>query len=465
MLTNLFKKRDLIAGLVSASVIALFAGPSAHAAFTDNLELYYDFDNDTIGAGGISDQSGNSRDGSPRDDDGSLSISTSVVGTIGYGNSLANTGGDLVLADWTGIGGGTTDRTVAMWVNLAINGNVLAEWGQNSNGQRFTFRTEDNPNQSGATAIGGLRTEIQGDYRTTSSGQPAGANGVWNHVATVYDYNTGTGLLEQVTMYVNGVAVASYNDNAAAQAINTSTANNVRIAGGDLTGSDRISSGNYDEVGIWSRALSASEIADLASGLTANTLAFTNFNDTVKSNASQTMTGVDWETASGVTANTAVTTTASNNAGYFTTGFGATGFAPDQNIENEGPWTATFEITLDTGLTGTLEAIAFDYAALTNSGTSQGTNFRPQNFDILVNGVAFDVQKQTTAVNGEISFADTAALVTGLNTIQIISSEVNGPGYNMGIDDLKFYGEVVPEPSSLALLGLGGLLITRRRRR
>jgi hypothetical protein len=193
-------------------------------------------------------------------------------------------------------------------------------------------------------------------------------------------------------------------------------------------------------------------------------IASTNFDSTTKSAASQTMTDIVWTTDPLVTANSSVTTLGNNDAGYFTTGFGATGFAPDQNIENEGPWIATFEITLDPGATGTLENVAFDYAGLNNSGGTQGANFRPQNFDVFVNGDSFDTQKQTEAVDGALDFTDAAALSEGLNTIVIVSTEVNGPGYNMGIDNLVFSGTVIPEPSSLALFSLAGLLGIRRRR-
>jgi len=198
------------------------------------------------------------------------------------------------------------------------------------------------------------------------------------------------------------------------------------------------------------------------------TLAATNFDDTVKSAGSQTMTGIDWsgETLGQLTPSTSVTTVASNNAGYFTTGFGATGFAPDQNIENEGPWTATFELTLSHTASATLTSISFDYAALNNGGGSQGANFRPQNFDITVNGVAFDSQKETTAVNGDLTFTDSVAFSTGLNLVEITSSEVNGPGYNMGIDNLSFEGDVtvIPEPTVSGLVGLGLFVLARRKR-
>ena len=202
----------------------------------------------------------------------------------------------------------------------------------------------------------------------------------------------------------------------------------------------------------------------------AGIIAATDFNDTVKSAASQTMTGVDWtgDDLVAVTPNTSITTAASNNAGYFTNGFGATGFAPNQNIENEGPWAATIQIDFNGSATGTLTGIAFDYAALTNSGTSQGTNFRAQNFDITVNGTTYDTQKQTTAVNGSLAFTDVATLNTGPNLVVITSSDVSGPGYNMGIDNLSFSGDVVvPEPSTLAMaaLGLLGLAVWGWRRK
>lgn len=217
--------------------------------------------------------------------------------------------------------------------------------------------------------------------------------------------------------------------------------------------------------------LSLLSAALLAGPTQAGIIAATDFDDTVKSQGTdagfQTMAGIDWtgDDLVAVTPNPSVSYAGDPGDGFFTTGFGATGFAPDQNIENQGPWAATFEIVLNGSFTGTLTSIAFDYAALNNSGASQGSNFRAQNFDITVNGNTYDAQQQTTAVNGSLVFTDAAALNNGLNTIVITSSANVTTGYNMGIDNLVFNGELVPEPTSLALLGLGGLLMTRRRNR
>ena len=56
----------------------------------------------------------------------------------------------------------------------------------------------------------------------------------------------------------------------------------------------------------------------------------------------------------------------------------------------------------------------------------------------------------------------TFATVSGVTTIKISNIENFGDANYVGLSEIRF--EVVPEPGSLALLGLGGLLIARRRR-
>ena len=108
-------------------------------------------------------------------------------------------------------------------------------------------------------------------------------------------------------------------------------------------------------------------------------IAATNFNSTTKSSASETMTGIVWTGDDLV--NVVPSTSASyslldsdvgfNPVGFFTTGYSATAFAPDLNIQNEGDWAATFTFDVGSGYTGTLTTISFNFQGLTNTGANQ----------------------------------------------------------------------------------------------
>jgi len=205
-------------------------------------------------------------------------------------------------------------------------------------------------------------------------------------------------------------------------------------------------------------------------------IAATNFNSTTKSSASETMTGIVWTGDDLV--NVVPSTSASyslldsdvgfNPVGFFTTGYSATAFAPDLNIQNEGDWAATFTFDVGSGYTGTLTTISFNFQGLTNTGANQ-TGGQAVPFFITVNGNAFDITKSTpTTPSGSLSFSDTESLITGTNTV-VISTDfyTNSGGWNIGIDDLQFEGAItaIPEPSSALLIGLAGLGFLGFRRR
>ena len=155
-------------------------------------------------------------------------------------------------------------------------------------------------------------------------------------------------------------------------------------------------------------------------------------------------------------------------------------FAPAWNYGNNGGfWSTEVDITVLPGFDVTLTDVTFDYWALSGAALPQGVTRRA---DFIV--TLFDPTGSVVA-GGSIGSIDvvggnnTAAPVVstfgapvaltdpGTYTIQITAGEiagVNETGNHAAIDNLVINGTVVPEPGSLALLGLGGMMIARRRR-
>ena len=114
-----------------------------------------------------------------------------------------------------------------------------------------------------------------------------------------------------------------------------------------------------------------------------------------------------------------------------------------------------------TGITaGVGEIIRFNFDAGINNGTG----------NLTINFAGLGVQSIATSDpnglsgselrNFTVDFVVTSAISSGDSNTLVFGN--TGAGSQVRIDTLS--GEVVPEPTSLALLGLGGLLALRRRR-
>ncbi|MFN3168625.1 MAG: LamG-like jellyroll fold domain-containing protein [Phycisphaeraceae bacterium] len=236
---------------------------------SDGLELYYNYEADTTAPGGILDASGNTRNGSGTEDNDFVSgtidytfasdVPAALTGSTKALDLSATT--DFIVSDtpgYTGIGG-TGDRTVATWIKVDptdIGSTTLVEWGENANGNRWSFRI----NYSGQGLVGGIRTEVQGGFNITDG---AVNDGEWHHVAAVLVDDGSPDVLE-VLMYIDGVLQGS--SGSGDEPIDTLATSNVVIGNSNKFVDVRQFTGLMDDTAIWSRALSAQEIADLAAG-------------------------------------------------------------------------------------------------------------------------------------------------------------------------------------------------------
>jgi len=146
---------------------------------------------------------------------------------------------------------GKNPRSTSAWIKTTKNDAAILNWGTNSKGKKWTFRTQSNNG-----TVGAIRVEVNNGYQV---GEVAVTDGQWHHVAAVLP-NLASPNATNVRLYVDGQLQGV--SASKGQAINTASNQNVRI-GRDFNNDHNIL-GQMDEVRIYNHDLTSAEVRALA---------------------------------------------------------------------------------------------------------------------------------------------------------------------------------------------------------
>ncbi len=147
-------------------------------------------------------------------------------------------------------------------------------------------------------------------------------------------------------------------------------------------------------------------------------------------------------------------------------------FTPNRNVLNNGPWTATFTFTNNTGSEITLDALTFNVVSFSSSGGGQNHD---KLFKLSVNLeevstsaiVSVTGMSYSDGVFATLNLSDVYTIADGSSVSVEVTAEASTQtdGSFFGLKSMAFNGQVVPEPAtaSLSLLGLAALMMRRRR--
>ena len=190
------------------------------------------------------------------------SITYSVAnGKISQGAGFNGTSSRIQVADNSNLTLGSS-FSIACWINVpSLPSNnafydILNKYDQGSNNGGYDLRLwNDNGTQKiGLVFIDSTSTQRGGDIAYTLS------TNVWVHLVAVS--NTSNSL---ITYYINGSSVGTITNNGAVPADNTKLLNIGNFGFYTPSGSElgRYFYGKIDEIGIWSKVLTTTEISDL----------------------------------------------------------------------------------------------------------------------------------------------------------------------------------------------------------
>jgi hypothetical protein len=225
---------------------------AALAALKSGLQVYYPFN------GNASDASGNGFNGT---------ITGVTPGNDRFGNSnsamyFSGVNGTKILTTYKGITG-TASRTISLWAKTStkfVNHTSLLSYGGDPNNGQKDYGILMSNLGSTNPYIGVMSNNPGGYVGNTFNNIYDGA---WHHYTFVYDSNLG-GLFSTIKIYIDGTLVSN-NVTYGSPSVNTTS--NLPLVLGQFTSYDGAGAGDYrsyqgflDDVGIWNRVLSASEV-------------------------------------------------------------------------------------------------------------------------------------------------------------------------------------------------------------
>jgi len=206
----------------------------------NDAEFYLSFNNEDLSGTNPQDLSGNARHG------------TNSGATIDQTGKLLNCFSfdgvnDYVSTSWSGVTG-TTARSISVWVtNTETSGSEdIVNYGTNSTGANWVWRYDTTNKKIGLYVANGYR-----EWALDLS------DGNFHHL--VITFPSGQSTNDLILYHNNSVISASSTSD---RAINTGTTYNFRIGQEESTDLAEWT-GKIDELGVWNRVLSASEVSDL----------------------------------------------------------------------------------------------------------------------------------------------------------------------------------------------------------
>jgi Concanavalin A-like lectin/glucanases superfamily len=209
----------------------------------NGLQVFYPFN------GNANDESGNQKNGVVY----GATLTKDRFGASNSAYSFNGVPGTKIQTNYPGVLG-SNSRTISLWVRRlqqAFNGSYLLTWGTQASGASFgLFMAGRDKTQFFGVDNGG--SSIQSIFNSLWDGN-------WHHYVVVYDNSIGKSIIN-VKTYIDGVYYP-ITENWNPQNINTTQGINMVIGEYSSAQSDwRTTNGEIDDVGVWNRVLSSSEI-------------------------------------------------------------------------------------------------------------------------------------------------------------------------------------------------------------